>query len=435
MAFNKISGQSLLSGPTFPLALAAGEAFVLPAGQGVVGAFGSVLNPQLASGNTLTGQYVVQLGLYTVLQVYDAGLEYWRNVSVTPFSLVTVSSDGTNYRIANTTGTPVGAIITAAGSGGTNGFYGFNAWTGSISTPTGLVAPGAAYLIQNGVASPGNGVFTITPSAGGSQWNAIVGGAINTTISLSGTVYQNQLFGGTGVSQTASGGALYTRAPAILFTPPPNQGNQPYILPTAVCTISGGAINSVTVTNQGAGLLGLPGITVVNFPGDTTGGGAVLGWTSGNSSQVGSGALLAMWPAYGGTAVTAPPTFTYGGTSNPAPTATAIMNFTITSITNTTPGVGYTAAYAVIQGGVVAGTAANTNPMLDKAMSIPIYPPLNVAATTGVTTLAGPFGGVNFQVAPTIALGTQLAAGTVTTVAVQTPVVGGASDTILLMSI
>jgi hypothetical protein len=428
MAFNKISGQTNLPGPAFPVALAAGEAFLLPAGQGVIGSFGSVLNPQLASGNILTGQYVIQLGLYTTLQVYDYGLNYWRDIQVTPLSLVTVSSDGTNYRIANTTGTPVGALITAAGSGGTNGFYGYSLGSGgSASAP--------ASTIQNGVTTVGNGAFTITPSAGGSLWNAIVGGAINTTISVSGTVYNNGPFGGTGVSSVSSGGSNYTRAPAILFTPPPNQGSQPYILPTAVCTISAGAINSVTVTNQGAGLLGLPGITVVNFPGDVTGGGAVLGWLSANSAQVGSGTVLAMWPAYGGTALTAVPTFTYGGTSNPAPTATAIMNFTITSITNTTPGVGYTAAYAVVQGGVVSGTAANTNPILDKALSVPVYPPLSVAATTGVTTLAGPFGGVNFQAVPTIAVGTQSTAGTVSTVAVQTPAVGGASDTVLFMSI
>jgi hypothetical protein len=58
-----------------------------------------------------------------------------------------------------------------------------------------------------------------------------------------------------------------------------------------------------------------------------------------------------------------------------------------------------------------------------------------VAPTTGVTTLSGNgFGGVNIQVAPTLALGTQLAAGTVGTVAVQTPVVGGATDYVKLQT-
>lgn len=435
MPLMKISGQGNLPTPVLPIALPAGGVFNLPAGQGIVGAFGSVTSPQLASGNPLTGQYIVQLGQYSSLQVFDYQLQYWRNVNVTPMALLTVSSDGTNFRIINSTGTPVAALITAAGSAGTNGFYGYNAATGPISTPGGVVLPGAAMTIVGGVANPGNAVFTVAASAGGSLWNAIVGGGINTTISSSGTLFENGPFGGTGASVTGSAGSGYVRAPIIVFTPPPNQGNQPYILPCAVCTISGGAINSVTVTQQGAGLLGLPNITVVNQPGDTTGGGAQLGWTSGNSSQVGSGTVMAMWPVFPGTAQTAVTTFSYGGTSNPAPTATAIMNFSVTGITNTTPGVGYTNAYSVWIGGMVAGSAANTNPAFDKNIGIPQFPVVSVVAGTGVTTMTGGFSGVNIQAVPTLGFGTQLAAGTVTTVAVQTPTVGGVNDYLLFESI
>lgn len=422
MPINKISGLVNLPASTLPIAMPAGSVWALPAGQGIVGSFGSVLAPQLATNNPLTGQYVVQLGQYTTLQVYDSGLDYWRNVNVAPQALLTVSSDGTNFRVVNSTGTPVGALITAAGSGGTNGWYGYN----NQRQPT---------VIQGGqiVTSGSNAIFTITPSAGGSLWNAIVGGAVNTTISLSGTVYQNQPFGGTGVSLIASGGSNYQVAPIIVFSPPPNQGLQPYSLPEAVCTISGGAINSITVTQQGCGLVGLPGITVVPQYGDLTGGGAVLGWLSANSSMVGSGTVLAMYPAFPGLAVTAVPTFTYGGTSNPAPTATAIMNFTITSFATGTAGVGYVGAGGVISGGIVAGTAANTNPILDKALSLPVYPPINVAATTGVPTLAGPFGGVNFQAVPVYAAFSSGAApGTAASITAN---VGGANDSLLFMSL
>ena len=417
MAFNKIGGLIPLN-PAIPVGLAAGEVFVLPVGQGVVGAWGQVSTPQVGTNNPMTGQFFIEMGQYSVLQVFDPGLQYWRNVNVTPYGQVTISSDGTNYRIANTTGTPVGALITAAGSAGTNGWYGY--------------VNGVAYVAQNGTFTVGNTVFTITPSAGSSLWNAIVGGAINTTISFTGTLYQNGVFGGTGTSSVGSAGSNYTRPPLIVFAPPPNQGQQPYLLPTAVCTISGGAINSVTVLQQGAGMLGLPQITVVPQLGDTTGGGAVLGWTAGNSSQVGSGTVLAMYPAYSGTALTAVPTFTYGGTSNPAPTATAIMNFTITSFAAGTAGVGYVAAGGVFQGGIVAGSAANTNPLLDKALSLPVFPPVTVAATTGLPSLAGPFGGVNLQAVPTFsAFSTGAAASTA---AVTTVNVGGASDTFALMS-
>jgi hypothetical protein len=248
----------------------------------------------------------------------------------------------------------------------------------------------------------------------------------------------NYVFGASTGGVTAAAGSNYTAAPIIVFTPPPNQGVQPYVLPQAVCAITGGAISSITMTQQGAGLLGLPGITVVPQAGDTTGGGAVIGWLTGNAGQVNSGAVSLMFPSFYGSAQTSVPTFTYAGSANPGPTATAIMNFTITGITNTTPGVGYTSAYGLWQGGVVSGTPANNspgNPAFDKGLSLPIFGPITVAATTGVTTLSGPFGGVNLQAAPTLAFGTQLAAGTVTTVAVQTPILGGASDVCLLMSI
>jgi hypothetical protein len=452
MPFNKISGQAAIP-PMLNVGMPAGSYFYLPVGQGIVGGFGGVLSPQIATNNPLTGQYLLQLGQYTNLQQYDQGTNNWQCVQVTPYSQVTVSSDGTNYRVTNSTGCPVGAVITAAGSGGINGFYGYVQGPGDASN----LALAAAITTVNGITTAGNGVFTITPTAGGSLWNAIVGGAINSTISFSGTIFNGNLASqnsGAGQSLfafgqgsaaggiTASAGSNYTKPPIIVFTPPANQGQQPYILPTAVCTISGGAINAVTVIDQGAGLMSLPGIVVVPQPGDTTGGGAVLGWlfgatgTAGLGAGTGSGSVLAMWPAYYGTAVTTPPTFTYGGTSNPAPTAVAIMNFTVTSITNTTPGVTYTNAYAVWQGGVLVATpAANTSVSFTQRISNPQFPPVVVAPTTGVTTLSGNnFGGVNIQVAPTLAIGTQLAAGTVGTVAVQTPVMGGASDVIKFIS-
>jgi len=419
MPVNKISGLQPLVYPALPISLAASETMLLPAGQGVIGAFGSVLSPQLGTNNTLTGQYMLLLGQLTTLQYYDPILQYWRNVNVLPNSTFFASSDGANYRLANTTGCAVGAIITNAGSAYTNGFYGFNQQL-------------AAITIQNGATTLGNATLTVTPSAGGSLWNAIVGGAVNTTISFSGTVFQAGAFGGTGTSLTASAGSAYTKPPLIVFAPPPNQGQQPYILPTATCTISGGAINAVTVVNQGAGLLGLPQITVVPQPGDTTGGGAVLGWLSGNSTQVGSGTILALWPASNGTAaVTSVPTLTFSPASTTA--ATVIMNFTVTSFTATQAGVSYVAAGGAFQGGIVAGSAANTNAVYDKALSLPVFPPVTVAATTGLPSLAGPFGGVNIQAVPTFSAFSTGAAPA--TAAITTTNVGGASDTVHLISL
>jgi hypothetical protein len=448
MPFNKISGQSF-NPPMLPFGLGAGEYTLLPAGQAVVGAFGSVFSPQLATNNPVTGQYVVQMGQYTALQQYDQGMNYWQDVQVNPWAQVTVSSDGVNYRLLNSTGCPVGAVITNAGASYTNGFYGYTQFG---------QGQGSAITIQGGITTPGNTTLTITPSAGGSLWNAIVGGAVSTTLSFAGTVFNGNLananvtagqsangFGQASAAGgiTASAGTNYTRPPILVFSPPVGQGAQPYILPTAICAITAGAISSVTVVDQGAGLVGLPGIVVVPQPGDTTGGGAVLGWLFGNTGTagvgagVGSGSILAMWPAYHGTPLTAVPTFTFSPASTTA--VTAIMNFSITGITNTTPGVGYTNAYALFQGGITVGTpATNVSQRYAQAISNPIFPVLSVVAGTGVTTLAGAagyaFSGVNIQAVPTIALGTQLAAGTVTTVAVQTPTVGGVNDVNKLLS-
>ena len=59
---------------------------------------------------------------------------------------------------------------------------------------------------------------------------------------------------------------------------------------------------------------------------------------------------------------------------------------------------------------------------------------LAVTNGTGATVLGGPFGGCNIQALPTITI--VLNNTTVqSTVAVETPVMGGANDTVLIMSI
>ena len=420
MPFNKISGGTNLL-PALPITLNAGEFFLLPAGQGQVGQFGGISTPQLGTNNPLSGQYIVQMGQYTNLQVYDDSLNYWRGVNVTPQAMVTVSADGFNYRVVNSTGCPVGALITTAGSGLTNGFYGYQQ------------SSSVAVTIQNGAVTTGITAITQpTASAGGSLWNCIVGGQVSGTIGFTAatTYYVNlpNWYVSGAPSVTGSPGANYTRPPIIVFTPPVNQGAQPYVLPTAYCTISAGAINAVTVTNKGAGLLGLPNITVIPAPGDTTGGGAQLGWTSTTGLQQGSGTLTALWPAYYGTAVTAVPTLTVPGSA----AATAIMNFTITGFTGSA-GAGYIAAGGNFNGGIVAGTSSDTNPIMEQDLSTPIFPPVSVAATTGIPSLTNGFTGVNIQAVPTFSSFSTGAAAS--TAQVTTVTVGGTSDTFTLISL
>ena len=83
-------------------------------------------------------------------------------------------------------------------------------------------------------------------------------------------------------------------------------------------------------------------------------------------------------------------------------------------------------------GGIVAGSAANTNPLYDKSLLIPLAPPVNVTNATGVTALASAFGGYGFQATPTITVVLNNTTAQ-STVAVQTPVMGGQNDTVTLI--
>ena len=95
------------------------------------------------------GWYMVSTGLYTVVQQYDPITGIWRNIGNGDHEggVKYIYSDGNNYRLANQTGALVGALLTAAGSSYTS-------------------APAVA------------------ASAGNSIWRAVVGGAVNTTITV-----------------------------------------------------------------------------------------------------------------------------------------------------------------------------------------------------------------------------------------------------------
>jgi len=160
-----------------------------------------------------SGTWKVTPGLYTTVQWKDPISGIWRTIgNVGNKTALEVQSDGGNYRVANLTGCPIGALITNAGTGYTDGI--------------GTAATGC----------------TITASAGSSVWVPVVGGGINTTVTIT------------------TAGTNYTKPPTLLFSAPPVGG----IPATGYCTISGGAINAVTITNGGAGYTSAPSITVQN---------------------------------------------------------------------------------------------------------------------------------------------------------------------------
>src|SRR6266404_7666127 len=101
MPVNKLGAGTPLY-PPMVVPLAGGQTYLLPGGQGVAGTFGATT--QGFTGYTLTGQYLVNLGPYCSLQMYDSTQQIWRNVSAANGTPIFFSSDGTNYRLANTTG-------------------------------------------------------------------------------------------------------------------------------------------------------------------------------------------------------------------------------------------------------------------------------------------------------------------------------------------
>ncbi len=363
------------------LSLAAGEVFTLPIGQGVVGTYGTPANAN-ATGITMSGEFIVRAGDYTDIQFYDSTLNIWRNYNGYDGSPSVINSDGTNYRLANTTGCVIGAVITNAGSGLTNGF--------------------------NTVA--------VTPSAGASTWNTIVGGAINTTVTIS------------------AAGSGYTLPPILIVKPPASQGSTPFVPATATCTISAGAINSVTVTNQGAGYVAAPTIVVVNQAADTTGSGGLL---TINPTLAGSGQLTWMGPSYNGTPLTAVPTFTFSPASTIA--ATAVMNFTVTGYTVTTAGaaLGNALPYLVTGVSTVAtGTAsAWTNPFSDNGLAMQRPAKIYGTSTAGGAAQTGGVimdAGYGFPGVPTLFV---TPTNLPTTWPVLAATVGGTTDTSVVYSL
>lgn len=326
------------------------------------------------------GQYAITCGAYTFLQVKDPTTGQWRALAQSSNQTRYVSSDGTNYRVANLTGCAVGALITNVGSGYT-------------SDPT------------------------VSASAGSSTWDAIVGGAINSTITIT------------------TAGAGYTHAPLLLFDPPPAGGVQA----TAYATVSAGAIATVVVTNQGAGYTVAPTCYVIPNPLDTITTQAVL---TVNATLAGSGTITAILCTDPGIPVTAVPTLTISGGGGASGAATAVMCFAATGFSIDNAGAVYGNAQPFLvqaNGGVVAGTpGAVVNPQFDKGILTP-----RTAFITGTSTAGGAIqttGSVIqdaglFQAVPQ---GFVLPAGTgalPTTTAIVTITVGARIDTVVIQPV
>src|SRR5271165_3481059 len=314
--------------------------------------------------------YWAVLGRYTQLQQYDPITTTWIPISGVK-KAVFFSADGVNQRLANTSGCVTGAYLTAAGSGYT-------------SAPTVTTTTGATLL-------------------------ALVGGAVNTTVTVS------------------YGGSNYTQPPDVFFSAPAAPG----VPATGYATISGGVVTGVVVTNQGAGYTFPPTVSFFNDPRDSTGANAAAVCT-----LTGAGTVTAVLCLNHGTNTAGVvPTLTFSGGGGSSAAATAIMNFAITAYAVSTAGAGYTAAAGSVTVSATpvptAGTPAYTNP--GSQIEIVTMRPAIISApvsAAGAITATGEYvvDGGSYEAIPTAGSITILGNGLITTAAVLTLTMGGLVD-------
>lgn len=337
MAIN-IIGYGPRTNPTnvSPLTLTTGQSYVLP-----------------------SGQWMVQLGTYTVIQTFDAVTQTWRVVQTpTNSDIITISSDGYNWRLINISGTVVGAYVV---NGGT-----------SAVLPTGIYPAGT---VQSGSYV----VATTTAGAQASQigtaatFNVIVGGAVSTSVTVT------------------TAGAGYTRPPTLVFSAPPAGGVQ---ATGYISALSSGGISTVVVTNQGAGYTAAPTVTVIPNPLDTITTPAVLTATLDTAFTAGGGLgrIAAVTVAYGGSAYSTLPTITVASNaSTTGVSITPIMAFSVTGISSVSGGsanlTDNTATFS-IQSQVLATakTNATTNPFIEGSIYTPRPGYGTVTTSSGVAS-------------------------------------------------
>lgn len=175
-----------------------------------------------------------------------------------------IQSDGSNFRLANLTGAATSATVSAAG-------------TGYTATPT------------------------VTPSSGNSTWQAVVGGAVGSSISIVG------------------GGANYTLPPHVYFSYPPAPG----VPAQGHANLSGGAVSSITLDVAGAGYTTAPTIYIGADPADPNQQNGLITSASATCSLTGSGTVTAVLLLNFGESLNAAPTLTITGVGS---SATATVN-------------------------------------------------------------------------------------------------------------
>jgi hypothetical protein len=355
----------------------------------------------LSAGSTWTppsGQYLVALGPYTCIQWYDPISLIWRTIA-NPFTpgFQVMTFDGYNMRIANLTGTCVGAYLTNGGSSYPNGIY-----------PAGTAQTGS---------------YVVATTTGGATFNVIVGGCISTTVTVT------------------TAGVGYNYPPTLLFTEPPAGG----VRASGTVTVSAGALSTVTVTNQGAGYLTAPTVTIVPDPRDlvVTGSSSLATNVSTpgvlTTTLTNSGRVTAITAANVGNGYSSAPSITITGSAGSSAAATAVMCFTVNGIGTVSGGsANQTAAMLWLQSAPLAASKTNApvNPQIEQGLFNPRIGQASLTLSSGVGS-AGVVqdGGLHQVAAASINQLTAAAWGTAaptSSATLGTITTGGLSDTVIL---
>lgn len=271
-------------------------------------------------------------GKYTTLQQYDPITEIWYKPGggpVTGGGFYTWTSQGA-YRLVNQSGCVVGASVTNVGSGYTS-------------------AP------------------TVTAAHGGAKFQAVVGGAVSQTVTVT------------------NGGSNYTYPPLVVFSAPPDGGIQA----TGYATLSGGAVSAVTMVDQGGGYNTAPTISFINDPRENYSWNTYGYGAAATATLTGSGTIVGIVVLDHGTPLTAVPTLTISGGGGSSAAATAIMCWGITAYAVTGGGTGFTLPMI---SGLDAFPTANTtvlNPAIQSNLVATRQAVILGAEGSGVITATG----------------------------------------------
>jgi len=283
------------------------------------------------------GTWYIGLGFYLVLQFLDPITGVWVNTSAASYSrgVHYVKSDGFNFRIANLTGCPTGAVIYALGSN-------------YVQATTTVAVTGG----------------------GGSLWQPIVGGGLG----FSSVV-------------TANAGAGYGVPPIVLIPPPPPGPNNPNgvggVAASGYCGISNGTVSGFTFTNTGAGYATAPTPIVLPNPTDPNINVGITAATLAFSLVTGGG-LTACLCTNNGAPLSNPNSFTLtvsGAGTGASLTGFAMQVVTAASVT-TGAGLGYgTVAALLTTVGGVPPTGSIVNPEQKGIAWLPRPAQIGIAVT------------------------------------------------------